>query len=263
MVGSVPLRWIGIGAVALGLGFALVLLRGEPSVASDQGVFISVAARLLDGDHLYSQVVDNKDPLFFYTYAAALWTGGWRGPFLLDGIWLGLAALGVALLVRELRAPRSVVVASFLVYPLALTSGWYLVGMSMLAALAIAPLAPWLWLRGKFAWSGATVAIAMLFKLNLAPVVAAPLLAFVVFGAPSSERAKSVVRAAAGLGSVFGAAAAILAVRGELSSYLQTIKYNLHYSNARYPGASALEQVRRHLAVPFDYFRDAGVGSFR
>jgi hypothetical protein len=258
MVGSVPLRWIGIGAVALGLGFALVLLRGEPSVASDQGVFISVAARLLDGDRLYSQVVDNKDPLFFYTYAAALWIGGWRGPFLLDGIWLGLAALAVALLARELRAPRSVVVASFLVYPLALTSGWYLVGMSMLAALAIAPLAPWLWLRGNFAWSGAAVATAMLFKLNLAPVVAGPLLAFVVLGAPSSERSKSLVRAAAGLGSVFGAVGVILALRGELSSYLQTINYNFHYSNARYPHAGALEQLRRHLAVPFDYFHYAG-----
>jgi hypothetical protein len=258
MVESVRLRWIGIGAVALGLGFALVLLRGEPSVASDQGVFLSVAARLLDGDHLYSQVVDNKDPLFLYTYAAALWIGGWRGPFLLDGIWLGLAALAVALLVRELRAPRAVVVASFLVYPLALTSGWYLVGMSMLAALAIAPLAPWLWLRGRFAWSGAAVAIAMLFKLNLAPVVAAPLVAFVLLGAPSSTRPRSFLRAAAGLGGVYGATAVILAVRGELSSYLQTITYNLHYSSARYPGASVLERTRRHLAVPFDYFRDAG-----
>ena len=65
-------RWIGVGLTALAYGLLLVLLRGEPSVASDQGVFLSVAARMLDGDHLYSEVVDNKDPLFFYTYAAAL-----------------------------------------------------------------------------------------------------------------------------------------------------------------------------------------------
>ena len=85
----------------------LVLLRGEPSVASDQGVFLSVAARILDGDHLYSEVVDNKDPLFFYTYAGALWVGGWRGPFLLDAIWVGLAGVSVALLARAIGAPRS------------------------------------------------------------------------------------------------------------------------------------------------------------
>ena len=113
-----PVRWIAIGGIALAYGLLLVLLRGEPSVASDQGVFLSVAARILDGDHLYSEVVDNKDPLFFYTYAAALAVGGWRGPFLLDGLWLGLAALSMALLVRELPAPRAAVLASFVVYPL-------------------------------------------------------------------------------------------------------------------------------------------------
>ena len=70
------------------------LLRGrDPVVASDQGVFLSVAARMLDGDQLYAEVFDNKDPLFFYTYAGALWVGGWRGPFLLDAVWLGLAGV--------------------------------------------------------------------------------------------------------------------------------------------------------------------------
>ena len=106
---------------------------------------------MLDGDRLYADVFDNKDPLFFYTYAGALWVGGWRGPFLLDAVWLGVAGVAIALLVRALGAPRSAVVASFFVYPLALAAGWYLVGMSMLAALAFAPLAPWLWLRGRFA----------------------------------------------------------------------------------------------------------------
>lgn len=56
----------------------LVFLRGRPSLDLDAGVFLSVAGRLLHGDHLYSQVWDNKDPLFFYTDAAALWAGGWR-----------------------------------------------------------------------------------------------------------------------------------------------------------------------------------------
>ena len=172
---AVLVRWIAVGVAALAYGLLLVLLRGEPSVASDQGVFLSVAARILDGDHLYSEVVDNKDPLFFYTYAAALAAGGWRGPFLLDAVWLGLAALSMALLVRELRAPRAAVVASFLVYPLALTAGWYLAGMSMLAGLAVAPLAPWFWLRSRFAAAGLVLAVVMLFKLNLAPLAVAPI----------------------------------------------------------------------------------------
>ena len=132
-------RCIAVGGIALLYGLALVLVRGEPSAASDQGVFLSVAARMLDGDKLYADVIENKDPLFFYTYADALGIGGWRGPFLLDGLWLAIGALAMGLLLRELRAPRAAVVAGFLVYPLALTSGWYLAGHSMLGALAFAP----------------------------------------------------------------------------------------------------------------------------
>ena len=94
---------------------------------------------------------DNRErgnPLLLHVRGGAL---GRRlaGPFLLDGIWFGLAAVGAALLVCELRAPRSAVIASFLVYPLALSSGWYVAGETVLGALAVAPFAPWLWLRGR------------------------------------------------------------------------------------------------------------------
>ena len=80
IVSLVRWRAVGVAVLALGLGLALVLLRGDPFVASDQGVFLSVAGRMLDGDRLYADVFDNKDPLFFYTYAGAFWIGGWRGP---------------------------------------------------------------------------------------------------------------------------------------------------------------------------------------
>src|SRR5918999_5300360 len=72
-------RWIALGAGGLLFGIALALVRGQPIAGSDQGVYLSIAARLLDGDHLYRDVVEPKDPLFFYTYAAALWLGDWRG----------------------------------------------------------------------------------------------------------------------------------------------------------------------------------------
>jgi hypothetical protein len=125
-------RWIGVVTLGLLFGFALVLVRDKPVLASDQGVYLSVAARMLDGDHLYSQTIENEDTLFFYTHAAALWIGGRRGPFLLDGVWFGLAAIGFSLLLRELQAPRAALVAGFFVYPLALSGGWYLASESML-----------------------------------------------------------------------------------------------------------------------------------
>lgn len=251
-------RWIGVGAFALLFGFALVLLRGEPFVAGDQGVFLSVAARVLEGDRLYSEVFDNKDPLFFYTYAGALWLGGWWGPFMLDAVWLAVGGLSIGLLARELGAPRSVAIASFLVYPLALTAGWYLVGMSMLAGLAVAPLVPWLWLRGRFTAAGVVVVVVMLLKLNLVPLAAGPLAALLVLGAPEHPRWRAFLRGALGLTGALLAAAAFLGIRGELRSYLETITYNIHYSSARTASDGPIGRAVDHLRIVSDFFYLAG-----
>jgi hypothetical protein len=251
-------RWIVVGAGALVFGVALVLLRGEPILAGDQGVFLSVAARVLDGDRLYADAVENKDPLFFYTYAAGMWIGGWRGAFFLDGIWLGVAALSFALLLRELRAPRSAVVAGFFVYPLALTSAWYVTGHTMLAGLAFAPLAAWLWLRGSFAASGAGLAVVLLFKMHVGAVAAAPLVAFWLFGAPDGRRARPLALAAFGLSGALAVAALLLALRGELRAYLDTISYNVYYSRALLASDSVLGRAEAHLDVVIGFFEGSG-----
>jgi hypothetical protein len=255
-------RWISAGAGALAFGVVLVLFRAEPIIASDQGVFLSVAARVLDGDRLYAEVIENKDPLFFYTYAAGLWIAGWRGAYLLDGVWLGIAALSFALLLRELRVPRSAVVAGFLVYPLALTSGWYVAGHAMLAGLAFAPLAAWLWLRGNFAASGAVLGTVMLFKLHVAAVAAAPLCAFVLLGAPDGLRSRPVVRAGFGLAATLAVAALVLAVRGELRAYLDVITYNVYYSSALVEDLGPLGRAEAHLDVVTGYFKGSGRWQF-
>ena len=254
-----PVRWIAIGGIALAYGLLLVLLRGEPSVASDQGVFLSVAARILDGDHLYAEVVDNKDPLFFYTYAAALAAGGWRGPFLLDGALArprrsldGIAgsrascpSCGRPRQLRRLPARRS-------------TAGWYLVGMSMLAGLALAPLAPWFWLRRRFAAAGLVLAVVMLFKLNLALLAAAPLLVLVLFAQPSRIGWRQARLAALGWSGGALAAAVLLGVRGELSAYLDTIAYNFHYASALGESDGVVGRATDHLRVARDFFGLAG-----
>jgi hypothetical protein len=251
-------RWIGVGVCALVFGVALVLLRGTPVAGSDQGIVLSVAARMVDGDRLYSEVIENKDPLFFYAAATAFGIGGWRGPFVLDGIWLGLAGLSFALLLRELRAPRPAVVAGFFVYPLALTSGWYQAGLTMIAALAIAPLVALFWLRGRFATSGALLGAVMLFKLNLAPVAAGPLAAFVALGAPSGSRRRQVAWAAVGLAGALAVVAASLAAQGALRAYLDTISYNLHYANALLGSDSTFGRMAEHFEIVIDDFRLSG-----
>src|SRR6187551_622682 len=99
----------------------LAALRVTPQTWGDPGVWLSVAARLLDGDRLYVDVFDNKDPFFFYSYAFALWIAGVRGPFALEVVWLALGTAALAMALRALRVGRLATVTGAAVFPLAVT----------------------------------------------------------------------------------------------------------------------------------------------
>jgi hypothetical protein len=208
----------------------LVVIRGRPSLKSDAGIFLSVAGRLLDGDRLYVDVLDNKDPLFYYSHAAALAIGDWRAPFLLDVVWLAIAAGSTLLLLRAIGASRLAAAVGFVCLPLLLTGAWYLAGYSMLAALSLAPLIAWLWIRGSFALAGGLLCVGLLFKVNLALVLISAPVAFLLLGVPAGPARSQAARAAAGFGAVLAAGAAILVLRGELYGYLETVIDNVAYS---------------------------------
>lgn len=252
--------WLALGSLALGI--ALVALRGEPRWNGDQGVFLSIAARVLDGDRLYADVIDNKDPLFFYAHAAALWIGGWRGPAALDGLWLALAAFSMALLLRELKAPRAVVTTGFFVYPLALVASWYEPGLSMLGGLAVAPLVGWLWARGSFALSGSVLGVTTLLKITVAPVAAAPALALLALGPVTKGRGSAAVRGALGLGVALGAIAAVLALRGELRGYLEVLAFNVRYPDDARQVQGGSGGIGSHVDVVRAFFETSGRWQF-
>ena len=238
-----------LGTASAAYGALLVILRGRPSVGVDAGVFLSVAGRLVHGDHLYRDVWDNKDPLFFYADAAALWVGGWTGPFLLDILWVALAAASVVLLLRKLTAPPIAAAAGFVVYPLLLTGQWYYAGYSMLAALALAPFAAWLWARGTAAASGVVVALGMLFKINLALVLLAAPVALLAMGIPARRDARGALRFLGGLGATLAAVVAALAARGELVPYFHMLRDNVSYANDVLVANGRLGGIHGHIRV--------------
>ena len=204
-----------------------------------------------DGDRLYPDVIENKDPLFFYTYAAALWIGGWRGPFLLDGVWLASRQrVGIALLVRALGAPRSAVVASFFVYPAGTDERLVPRGhvdarracVRPARAVALAPRA----IRRR----GVAVVVVMLLKLNLAPLAAAPIGALLVLGAP--DRASLGARSTRGaLGWADArAAAAILGPSTPSSEPISSRSRTTSTTRARArPPTGRSVALREHLDV--------------
>jgi hypothetical protein len=225
----------------------LVLLRGRPSLKADAGVFLSVAGSILHGDRLYVGVLDNKDPLFFYAHAAALDVFGWTGPFLLDVLWIAIAAASTLLLMRAIGASWLTAAIGFVTYPLLLTGAWYVSGYSLLAALSFAPLIGWLWMRDRFVLAGALLGVGMLFKVNLALVLVSVPLAMLVLH-PRGARGQ-VVRAASGFGVVAALAALVLALRGELDGYLKNLKDNISYSHEVLRATGNTTGIPGHIKV--------------
>ncbi len=225
----------------------LVLLRGRPSLKSDAGVFLSVAGSLLHGERLYVGVVDNKDPLFFYAHAAALEVFGWTGPFLLDILWIAIAAGSTLLLMRAIGASWLTAAIGFFTYPLLLTGAWYLSGYSLLAALSFAPLIGWLWIRDRFVLAGALIGVGMLFKVNLALVLASVPLTMLVLH-PRGARMQ-VAKAAGGFGVVAAVAALVLALRGELDGYVKNFADNLSYSHEVLRATGNVTGIPGHIKV--------------
>jgi hypothetical protein len=248
---------LAVAPVVVGVGLAygalLVFLRGSPNLdAGDGGVFVSVAARLLDGDRLYVDVFDNKDPLFYYADAAALAVGGWRAPAALDALWLALGAVSAAGLLHAVAKPRWLAVVGFVAYPLLLTATWYAAGYSMLAALALAPLVGWLAARQQWLAAGVTLGVATLFKSNLFLVLVAAPAALVVLQ-PGGVRIRSALaKLAAGLLLALGVIGSALAVRGELRGYLSVLRENISYANDVLVYKGGEGGVHGHLRVAVD-----------
>jgi hypothetical protein len=221
--------WLGGGAIAY--ASTLVLVRGKPTTEADAGVFLSVAARLLRGDRLYADVYDNKGPLFYYTYAGALGILDWRGPFLLDIVWLAIAAVFSALFVRSIGGSRLLAAIAFVLYPFLLTGNWYFAGYARLAALSIVPLIGWLWVRRNFVWAGALICIGMLFALEMTLVLLCVPAALLALGAPSGRRRSQAAHAMAGFAIAVAIAVVFFAVAGELEAYVRAVITNTTYAN--------------------------------
>ena len=161
--------------------------RGRPRFTGDPGVFLTVAGRVLDGYRLTRASRQQEDPLFFYEYALALWVGGWRAPSLLDAVWLSIGMVSMGYLLRLMGLPTRVQVTTAVAFALSPTGPWYYAGFSMLPSLALAPLPAALWLRERHVAAGAVLSLAVLLKLNVALVVATPLLVLLLL-APKAHR---------------------------------------------------------------------------
>ena len=225
----------------------LLLVRGRPITYSDTGIFLTVAQEILNGGRLYVDVIDNKDPLFYYSQAVALATGGWRGPFLADALWLTIAGASSLVLVRLLTRRMSLAFFALLLYPLLLTGIHFFAGMSETPGLALVPLFAFLMFAPRPVLAGLTAAAILLLKLNLAPVVALIVVAALVSG--RGPWRTLLWRSAAAFAGLYVAVLLLLGIRGEFGGYLSSLQANRDYANDVLPVVYGRSGISGHLAV--------------
>src|SRR5215469_10127407 len=93
--------------------------RLVPERSDDRGLFISVAARLLAGDTLYSGVWDNKEPLFYYFVAGQVTLGRWS-EVAAEALLITIAASAAFLLAVKLASRWTAMAISFIAVPIIL-----------------------------------------------------------------------------------------------------------------------------------------------
>ena len=231
---------LAIGAV---VSWGVALVRAMPSFSSpDRGVFVSVAERLVTGDRLYTDVWDNKDPLFYYMLAL----GRLASPlmdYVIEVAWLVVVAVAAGFVCLRLGGRWPAVLVAGVLVPLTMTGFTYLPGYSYLAgtALGVAVLAALVGRRLVLA--GLLLGVLVFSKLLILPVV----LALVLPWLASAEVRRRWRPLVAGFAASVGAVTVLLAVRGELVGYLDAQASNVDYSQSRLD-APAQNPVLDHLS---------------
>lgn len=213
------------GLVAVLLVWVALLPRITPVVESDRGIFVSVAARLLDGDRLYNDVWDNKDPFFYYTVLP----GRIFGPVadtMAEMAWLVVACLSISAIVKSETTPVLRLVVAFLATPVILTANAYLPGYTELPGVAVCLAVAALALRRRPFLAGILVGVLIYLKLIYLPVALVLAVSQLVF----QRDVRGLARFTGGGLLSAGIGAVTLIAQGEFKAYLHALTMNVQYA---------------------------------
>lgn len=219
---------------------------------------MSVGARLLAGDKLYSEVFDNKEPLFYYLIALQVALGP-VFEIVAELALFAVCSLSAYLLLRPRVSQGASLLVSGAAVPLLLSGAYYFPGASHLPGAAIILCSVAAAARGWFRATGACLAVLVFLKLPSAPVGFAAVAPFLV--APQiAQMGRRVLHVIVGFLPVLLVIVALLAVRGELSPFFGSLGANVDYVRGWGPAASPfapaslLEHLRQVHAVSLFLF---------
>ncbi|GAB3880147.1 glycosyltransferase family protein [Terrabacter terrigena] len=212
-------------AALVATGLSAARLVPSPQ-GDDHGTYASVAERLLGGDRLYTDVWDNKDPVFYYALALGRLVSP-LADYAVEILWALVACAAAWSLSRTAGLGRSRAALLAALTPVVLTGPAYVPGMTHLPGVALTLGAVAAAVRRRWVLAGAVTAIILLTKITLAPVAVVGLLTC----AWHHRSVSGGVRAALGGLAALGTGIGVLTVRDELGGWVLNLRANLLYAD--------------------------------
>ena len=222
---SVKLFWNSLPIFA---AWTFVIPSLIPIRDRDRGIFVSVAERVLAGDTLYTDVLDNKEPFFYYAVSLQRWVGP-LGEISFEIGTLILICFSIYQISQTLLSPHIARLVSWVAVPLIFTGRSFVPGYTHLPGSALVLLMFYASLYGR--WVAAGILFAMLFFTKIIMVPVAFSMASVAFGASATRRGALAFITAAFTTLIICAIA--IGWRGELWPYLDVLRQNVAYSQGK------------------------------
>lgn len=212
-----------LALLPVGLVFAVFTLTY--SQAEDMGQFLSQTAALVRGHHLYRDIWEVKDPLFFVIATLSTFVFGRGGPYIADALAVALSAPVSYLALKSMNINKQFSAIGAIIFVGSLSGAYFQSFRTGTICIVVLLLSMISMNKGKLFLTGVFFAIVVLLKMPYVPFLVCPL----VMGAGSFRSKRNSYRITFGflltLIFVFG----LMQLRGELFPYFEMVKSNFKY----------------------------------
>jgi hypothetical protein len=213
-----------------------IFLRTTPVLGNDSQAFLQIGARVAQGDRLYLDVWDNKDPLTYwitslYTYNYPLVA------HLIELIWFGTISISAYFISRKFQISfRISLLAAWVLAPLAVLNLAYFSGSTEVPGLAVLIASVALAMQRRYVVAGILIGVLVFLKLIFTPIA----LALVLYWMWGQRENRIFLDLIAGFFVGIASITVLLIVRGELAGYVEMLNINILYSNAQLTDGSPM-----------------------
>lgn len=220
------LTWWSILTVALAVPvWWFAAISGVMSRDLDGGLFLSIVGGMERGLTLYSEVFEIKDPVYFGAMFGANQIAP-AGPFVMDWLWLPIAAVGGWLLARAVTTPDRALFVGLVGVPLVLVGPFYAPGLTNTPGTALILLGLGLVINRWGIAGGVALGLLLFTKALVWPLGVVPVIVLLFFAAWRRTALRAVISGVI----TIAASALLLLLLGILGPYIEVLRWNSAYS---------------------------------